>query len=195
MREIGLETVGLWKYHVQTRLQEVMPWYVDLHQRLDSMANIFDNGTMQREESYNHKEDITKSGTDSTQLTDNNTEGGTVKNEGTNDRQGQNLFSDTPQNGLTSVKQGNYLTNATIDSDTTNVDNTETRNLVRDRSGSSSITYGSKDNHVVADFRTIKEFGFRGDKVAMLEEYQRLHLNIMEQIVKSVADCFMGILG
>lgn len=235
MREIGLETVGLWQYYVGTRLKEVMPWYVDLHQRLDAMGNIFDNGTLSREESFNHTEDITKSGTDTTttsgtegdtgtvknqgtdttNVSDKNTETGTVGNVGSNTQNTQNLFSDTPQNGLSDVEEGRYLTNATIDnnssnSDTTETrnlensrtgsstlerDNTETRNLSKTSSGNSSMEYGSKDNHVVADFRTMKQFGFSGDKVAMLRQYNEMHLSIMQQIVMSVADCFMGVIG
>lgn len=213
MREIGAETVGLWKYFIQTRLQEVMPWYVDLHNRLDNMADIFLNqfGTDKETMQYGHQ--ISKSGTDTTTITDKTddtgtvdktgSDTGTVENVGTNDRSGQNLYSDTPQNGLQQVIAGNYLTNATVDSDTTSIDNTETRNLANAikevraltnlRSGTSALQHGLKDTHSGNDIRTLERSGFMGDKVDMLTRYKELHLNIMMEIVNSVADCFMGI--
>lgn len=179
MREIGAETVGLWRYYLSTRLQEIMPWYVDLHERMTAMADIYINQleNVTDDLAYGHK--IAKSGTDTKTVESTNkdtgtrdvdttdtgtvnhettdtgtvkntttdtgtvkdvttdtgtrevagTETGTVENSGTNDTHYQNLYSDTPQNGLTSVQQGQYLTNATLDDTTNTVDNTETRDL------------------------------------------------------------------
>lgn len=215
LREIGMETVGQWKYYLQTRLQEIMPWYVDLHGRLDDAANVFLNQLDDSTDTFTHGHTIQKSGTD-TRTVDNTvndtgsrdidtTDTGTVDNNGTNDTHAEELYSDTPQNGLENVIQGKYLTSAQVNSNTNSVDNTETRNLevsskeLRDlqikTSGTDALQYGMKDTHGGDDIRKIIRNGFSGDKVDVLERYQRLHLNIIQEIIKNVADCFMGVYG
>lgn len=184
MREIGAETVGLWKYFLSTKLQEIMPWYVDLHDRMTEMANIYLNQLATQTDTLDYGHQIQKSGTDTTtkdstmrdtgtverdssdtgtvnhattdggtrKVEDSNSahrestrsDTGTVSNTGTNDSSGENLMSDTPQNGLESVRQGSYLTKAEIASNTNSVDNTETRNLAgtdnEDSNGSGTST-------------------------------------------------------
>lgn len=215
LREIGMETVGQWKYYLQTRLQEIMPWYVDLHGRLDDAANVFLNQLDDSTDTFTHGHTIQKSGTD-TRTVDNTvndtgsrdidtTDTGTVDNNGTNDTHAEELYSDTPQNGLQNVIQGKYLTSAQVNSNTNTVDGTETRNLagsskeLRDlqikTSGTDALQYGMKDTHGGDDIRKIIKNGFSGDKVDVLERYQRLHLNIMQEIIRAVADCFMGVYG
>lgn len=235
MREIGAETMGLWRFYLSTKLNEIMPWYVDLHGRLDKMADIFitQYGTDTETMRYGHE--IQKSGTDTTTVSDvlddtgtidrtntdtgtvdkDGTDTGTLTNSGTNDRSGQSLYSDTPQNGLQAVIQGQYLTNATVDSDTTNVDNTETRNLANsmkeqrdlaqafkevralknDRSITNALQHGMKDSHSGNDVKTLERTGFSGDKVDVLQRYRELHLNIMREIIEAVGSCWMGVIG
>lgn len=215
IREIGMETVGQWKYYIQTRLQEIMPWYVDLHARLDDAASIFLNQLDDSTDTFTHGHILEKSGKD-TRTVDNivndtgsrnvdTTDTGTVDNNGTNDTHAEELYSDTPQNGLNNVIQGKYLTSAQVNSNTNTIDGTETRNLagtskeLRDLQiktlGTDALQYGMKDTHGGNDIRKIIRNGFSGDKVDVLERYQRLHLNIMQDIIKSVADCFMGVYG
>ena len=219
MREIGFETVGMWKYYLGTHLQEIMPWYVDLHNRLEDMANIFITETSKMTDSLDYGHNIKKSGTDTTtisqedttdgsnNLTENGTDTGTVNNTGTDDVSGQNLVSDTPQNGLTDVIQGKYLSNAGVNSETRSMDNTETRNLKATRSsindilshlqrtGSTSLQHGMTDTHGGTDVHTILKEGFSGDKVAIMSQYVQAHLNIMQMIIKDCAKYWMGILG
>lgn len=235
MREIGAETAALWRFYLSTKLNEIMPWYVDLHNRLDKMADIFITQFGTDTETMDYGHEIQKSGTDTTKVSDvlddtgtidrtnsdtgtvdkSGTDTGTLTNSGTNDRSGQSLYSDTPQNGLASVIQGQYLTNATVDSDTTNVDNTETRNLAnsikeqRDlaqafkeirslqnsREITNSLQHGMKDSHGGKDIKTLERIGFSGDKVEVLARYKDLHLNIMREIIEAVGSCWMGVIG
>lgn len=195
MREIGLETVGLWRYHLETKLQEIMPWYTDLQNRLTDMASIFINATDESTDTLTHGHTIQKSGTDTTTVSDKSTDTGTVENSSTNASDGKVLVSDTPQNGLQAVLAGNYLTSATVDDNTTTVDGTETRNLTANRTGSSSFEHGMKDSHSGNDVRKVLRAGFSGDKVSVLKQYQELHLSIMQQIIRDCAFCWMGVLG
>lgn len=158
-REIGAETVGLWQFWLQTGLQEIMPWYIDLHDRVTEMANIYLNQTGDSTDTFNHGHTIQKSGTDERNTQSSNkdtgtrdvtgtdtgtikmdgtdtgtvnrsgTDTGNVETNGTNDTHTERLMSDTPQNGLDDVIQGKYLTKAEVDSNTNSIDNIETRNL------------------------------------------------------------------
>lgn len=143
-REICEETVGLWKFRLDTRLNEIMPYYNKLYQselldfnplydvditRKGNKANVSEGnekvngtrtGTGNSETST--KNDVTNTNT-STE-TSSSTSSGT--NEGTNkttnksttnatsidNKTERDLYSDTPQNGLTQVEEGRYLTNA-----------------------------------------------------------------------------------
>lgn len=183
MREIGAETVALWRHYLETKLQETMPWFVDLHTQLDNMANIFINNVTNSSESLKYGHEIQKSGTDTT------TDSGTVTTDGANTTNSQVLTSDTPQNGLTDVIAGNYLSQANVGKDIMDVTNEETRNL------SHAVQYGMKDTHGGTDLRTVLNQGFTGDKVKMLADYRAAHINIMQDIIKSVACCWMGIYG
>ena len=142
-REIGYETVGLWKLKLNQKLMEIMPYYNQLYEseliQFDPMKNV--NATKTHEGEYNDDEKVdnfrdTEShrGTHTTQESDTEedtilrhskttTQGNDVR---TNDvvSQGDSwtLFSDTPQGGLNgiteasgvqSVGNNSYLTNAT----------------------------------------------------------------------------------
>lgn len=142
-REIGYETVGLWKLKLNQKLIEIMPYYNQLYEseliQFDPLKNT--NVTKTHEGEYNDDEKVDNvrdteghRGTHTEQESDTNenttlrhskttTQGNDVR---TNDilSQGDSwqLFSDTPQGGLNgiteasgveSVGNNSYLTNAT----------------------------------------------------------------------------------
>lgn len=83
-REIGFETVGLWKLKLKTKMNEIMPYYNNLYNLRVQDKNLFNNV------------DITKV------YTKDNTGDGTSRN----------MYSDTPQGSLQNVDNETYLTNA-----------------------------------------------------------------------------------
>lgn len=83
-REIGFETVGLWKLKLQTKMNEIMPYYNNLYNLRVQEKNLFSNV------------DVTKV------YTKDNTGDGTSRN----------MYSDTPQGSLQNVDNETYLTNA-----------------------------------------------------------------------------------
>lgn len=140
-REIGYETVGLWKLKLNQKLIEIMPYYNQLYESAELEFDPFKNVdvTKTHEGEYNDDEKVdnlrnseSHRGTHTTQETDTTenvtlrhskttTEGNDVR---TNDviSQGDSwvLFSDTPQGGIDGINAaagdlaGNgYLTNAT----------------------------------------------------------------------------------
>ena len=140
-REIGYETVGLWKLKLNQKLIEIMPYYNQLYEseliEFDPMKNV--DVTHTHEGEYNDDEKVdnqrdTEShrGIHTTQESDatedvtlrhskTTTEGNDVRtNDVTENGNSWVLFSDTPQGGLDGINNaagdvaGNgYLTNAT----------------------------------------------------------------------------------
>lgn len=130
-REIGFETVALWKHFLKMRMNEIMPYYNKLYQsELLMPENPFDDTNYTRE---GERHDT---GSGSEETNGQSTMGGTVTDEGEthsedggeDSRSGANepkrdtwtLYSDTPQGGVAgisaaeaSVGSNAYLTNAT----------------------------------------------------------------------------------
>lgn len=158
-REIGLETVGLWKHFLKMRMNEIMPYYNKLYEaELLMPANPFDDTDYTRE---GEKHD-TGNGTEST--VGNSTMTGTVVDDGASTSEsggsdtvnGQNepvrdtwtLYSDTPQGGVAginaaeaSVGSNAYLTNAThVIENGVGSEETQTTNYGRTIEGTSDNT-------------------------------------------------------
>lgn len=134
-REIGFETVGLWKQKLRARMNEIMPYYNKLYRsELLNFNPLYDvdyttkrDGSVDKTESRNRLNNVKENestDTVNTQQLDGNSAGhssGYSDNESFNS--GANLgtkntedrYSDTPQGGLTGIRDNNYLTNATLD--------------------------------------------------------------------------------
>lgn len=141
-REIGLETVGLWKLKLDTKLNEIMPFYNQLYKsELIEFNPMYDvdltrDHNLKREETT--KQDATEKGTiEKTGSIDDNTHTETSdnqNNESTTDIQNTtgstsreqleaskthyDKYSDTPQGSLQNVQNDTYLTNARMINDT-----------------------------------------------------------------------------
>lgn len=140
-REIGLETVGLWKLKLDTKLNEIMPFYNQLYKsELIEFNPMYDvdltrDHNLKREETT--KQDATEKGTtektgsvdDSThtETSDNqnsesttdiqNTTGSTSEEQLGASKTHYDKYSDTPQGSLQNVQNDTYLTNARMIND------------------------------------------------------------------------------
>lgn len=143
-REIGLETVGLWRLKLETKLQEIMPFYnqlyesellkfnplydTDLHtthvgeENREGTRNENRNGERLTEgqrlenQNFDRTEDGV-TGQENRSATDTDTKGESLGHTGaagseSGSKTHYDLFSDTPQGGLTGVNAENYLTDA-----------------------------------------------------------------------------------
>lgn len=103
-REIGFETVGLWKLKLMTKLNEIMPYYNQYYESQKIKFNPMNNVDVTTTNTLNR--DVTQSDkTDSSAETSNTRE---IKNSGTD----YDLLSLTPQGGLSGVDSMEYLTEA-----------------------------------------------------------------------------------
>lgn len=165
LREIGAETVGMWKLWVNTKLEEIMPYYNQLYLSAKLEFNPFNDVDLTRKHllNFDGKTNTKDSGTRDTNTNEN----------GTNYR----LYSDTPQGDLTGVDSETYLTNATktTNTDTTNTaestettgttDTTNTENYIETIVGKqgtenySSLLQKFRDTFLNIDMMVIEEFG------------------------------------
>ena len=192
-REIGLETVGLWKLKLSTKLNEIMPYYNKLYKSeliefnplydvdLTRERKIEGKGTKDTENGEN------KSGSNNTETTQNNdstvketggdkgTTNGTAngtQNQNTNGN-GTNMYSDTPQGAITDLQDGRYLTNATIDSATNTFAgaSSDTTTQTTENTNNSTVdSSGSVDGTTESDFNS-KMNGFSNTTLSNTEDY------------------------
>lgn len=127
-REICEETVGLWKLRLNTRLNEIMPYYNQLYKSellefnpfydVDITTKNDGNKTENTSVSESGTEDKSGSGDSSRESNDSSTTKNTATNAFTNNSTTTNndtqkdLYSDTPQGSLKNVENEAYLTNA-----------------------------------------------------------------------------------
>ena len=162
-REICEEVVGLWKLRLETRLNEIMPYYNQLYKsELITFNPMYDtdlttennaNRTETRQETENNTEDKTGENARNRDYTDNATTSGesSVTNEDsgttTNTDSSKDLYSDTPQGSLQNVENETYLTNARKISDSKN----ETRTNTATGSSTDSTTLNDTANEKTSD--------------------------------------------
>ena len=155
-REIGLETVQLWKQKLNARLNLIMPKYNKMYEseiyKLDPLSNNSEVENFTRETQGNSKSDAQSSST--------------RKGTGTSGSTSQSIYSDTPQGRLsgrdyaTSLNEdksdGTSETNETgngTSTETQNVNNIE--NYIRKRSGLVGVTVSSGIDEFIEKFKSI----------------------------------------
>lgn len=218
-REIGSETAGLWKLWLNTRLNEIMPYYNKLYESAMIEFNpLYDTDikTERKVKGLGHKNDIGENkrldahknveeqrGTTETERNLNSVTDGSTTN-GSDD---WTLFSDTPQGGLTGVKNLNYLTTATnntTDGNTTNEQETTDTGTVTDTYNRDiTNTYNGEqtdNNKLNSTFDNTEEyiehvFGKRGGQSysSVIKEYRETLINIDVMIIRELADLFFNL--
>lgn len=155
-REIGLETVGLWKLHLNNRMNEIMPYYNKLYESAaiefnplyDVDYSIQHAGTENNSETDNNTRTLNTQSVKSDTGTVTNQEGGQTATTGTDSGSGSNQtiekYSDTPQGGITGLLGDDtsgqqYLTSARV----TNGSNSSSGN------SSSTTTHGRSNTETL----------------------------------------------
>lgn len=188
-REIGCEVVGLWKLWMNTKLEEIMPYYNQMYKSALLEFNPFDEidwtkehtGSSDRKTETEHKIDTNRIG-------DSNTSG---KDHRTNSGTDWDLYSDTPQGGLTGVRNETYLTNARKDTTERVSDGTESKVLhesgVVNESGKNKGTDNLIDNY----FERYKGKQSSVSYSTRLLEFRKTFLNIDMMVIEEFSDLFM----
>ena len=215
-REIGAETVGLWKLWLNTRLNEIMPYYNKLYEseliKFNPMYDVdlttdyqkVDNGTNNKTGSYSESGSFSETGN----ITENNdtSESFSTTNTKTDKNDHWDYYSDTPQGGVNGLADNTYLTNARhITDDTTGSTsgssgtNTINKDIDTDtsKSGSNSKNGNTSDN---ATIRNVEDYlhhvvGKNGgiSYSKLLTEFRDTFLNIDMMIIGELKDLFMNL--
>lgn len=164
--EIGYETYALWRFKLNTKLSEILPYYDQFYRTQLLKYNILDNVdyTENHEGKDSQQTTGSKSSTGSTKsdatITDTftrtdattrdanskgtnaqkTTDTGTIQDAGTNTSSSTDLHSDTPQGGvfISDISKHNYLTDARTQSTNGSDGNTRTLDTINDANGSTT---------------------------------------------------------
>jgi len=167
--EIGFETASLFRFYLNQKLNEIMPYYNELYK---AQRNLITNNLLLNNVNLTE----TLQGTNSTQSssTSQSTNSGTSNN--------KNLFQDTPQGNISNqnIDDSNvYATNVTLDRNTTS-------NSINDTSSAT----GSGTNSYI---KTI--IGNNGSKfnIDILNDIKNNLMNIDLMIINDLNELFMQI--
>lgn len=192
-REIGLETVGLWKLKLNTKLNEIMPFYNQLYKseliefnplydvELTRERKIQGTGTKDTEngESREGESHANTSQTSTNDVTENGNDKGNVNGtvDGTQNQNtsgnGTNMYSDTPQGAITDLQAGKYLTNATVDSATNTfagASHDSTSQTSENTRNNETQTDGSVDGSNDSDYSSSMD-GYSNTTLSNTEDY------------------------
>lgn len=195
LREIGSETVGVWLLWMNTRFEEIMPYYNQLYKseliKFDPMRDV--------DVTRKHNRVTDETNTNTRESTSNGTNTGssseTVNRNSSANNNRKDLYSDTPQGALTGVESETYLTNARKITD----ENTETNNENRksDSSNESKFNENVSDKEVANSTEDYLEsvVGKQGGESfsSLLLKYRETFLNIDMQVIEEFSDLFMGL--
>lgn len=159
-REIGLETYGLWKLKLDTKLNEVMPYYNKMYESASLEYNPLHNMDMTTTHSRTSGDDISR---------DTSTSGSVSSNF-------ENRFLDTPQGGLDGIISSDYLTNASID------------NSSESTSASANEAVKSTSTEEYTTKITGKASG--ADYSRMIMNYREALINVDMMIIDELKDLF-----
>ena len=196
LREICCETVGIWMLWMNTKFEEIMPYYNQLYESAKLKFEPFYDTDYKRSSgrtvaSTESASGNSKSTTDST--SNNTNKSVTVENSSQVDNT-KDKYADTPQGALTDVENGTYLTNARIiNASNSNQSNgtvtdtgSESGKVTGSGESSSSGEKNSRDDY--SESVTGKMGGASYSK--MLAEYRETFLNIDMMIVDEFKELF-----
>ena len=191
LREIGSETVGIWKLWLNTRLEEIMPFYNQLYKSALIEFNPLYDVDLKR--THNRKIDSSKQDTGTSQSVSSGEINASGTSSGSSNNAKKDLYSDTPQGAITGLENENYLTNARKVTDTGSTSNenssTGTNKTTVNDDTSNTGTANSLEDYVE------NVSGKQGSESysSMLLKFRETFLNIDMQVIEEFSDLFMGL--
>lgn len=172
--EIGFETPALFRFYLNNKLNEIMPYYNTLYIKQTQLLENIDKNVNLVED---FKGTNTNKTTSNTESESNSNSNGTSKN--------KNLFQDTPQGDLnnTELEDQTWATNYTMN-------NTKNQNEINDNSSSSGSANSNGTNNYIKSI-----IGNNGGRynLDILSDLQKNLMNIDLMIINELYDLFMGL--
>jgi len=161
MRRIGYDTMTAFKIALDVKLNEIMPIYNKMFDMLDGW-DLFSDGEVETR-------NVTDSRSTQNLSSLNQTNSGTD----TSDRR----FSELPQNRLTDLQNGNYVTDYNLDTNTTN-------NSMNNQSSSNISDSGSLSERIERS---------PADKIAIYKNFLESRESIYTMIFRDLDNLFYGL--
>lgn len=217
-REIGAETIGLWKLWLDRRLNEIMPYYNQLYaSELIKFNPMYDvDLTTTHQKSDDRKDSVTESelkvgnrNTDMTSHEESTSHSDSNGDTNTDDKTKNDhweMFSDTPSGALDGVRDEKYLTTALHTTDDKEGSNVHSVNSSSSDGTSAGNSSANSDTDYSEDVNRNRQVGIKNiqdyaqhvvGKTAgksyskMLSEFRETFLNIDVQIINQLNDLFM----
>jgi hypothetical protein len=186
-REIGFETVGLFRFYLKQTMNEIMPYYNQLYEsallEIDPLNTINFTETLTR----------TKIGNDTKNFNEDTTvnSNGDSNSNSTKNTNFKDVESDTPQGMLSigNIEGELYASYARIskNEDTTNSTAHQETTDTQKRKNDEKINREDNENY------TRTEKGNRESQSELLMKYRQTFLNIDMQVINELNDLFMGL--
>lgn len=195
LREIGTETVGIWLLWVNTRLEEIMPYYNKLYESEKIKFNPIYDTDLTR--THNRKENEKSNGDrDSTgNRSDNNTQNNNSNRTGNSDETKRDLYSDTPQGALTGIENETYLTNARKNTDNINSNEDITSTVTEENRSNYTDNETTTNNIDTTEDYIEKVTGKQGTESYsdLIVKFRNSFINIDKQVIDEFEDLFFGL--
>ena len=186
-REIGFETVGLFRFYLKQTMNEIMPYYNQLYEsallEIDPLNTINFTETLTR----------TKIGNDTKNFNEDTTvnSNGDSNSNSTKNTNFKDVESDTPQGMLSigNIEGELYASYARIskNEDSTNSTAHQETTDTQKRKNDEKINREDNENY------TRTEKGNRESQSELLMKYRQTFLNIDMQVINELNDLFMGL--
>lgn len=206
-REIGVETVALWRLKLNTKMREIMPYFNMMYKVITQDYNPLYDVDLTRTRKGNVEQAGTESESSSTKTSttgDNSSSSiGSDRTEttGASTSQQVNKISDTPQGGLTGLLNDQYMSGASIANNSSSDSGSTTSSSQVSNSGefsSESEGEGSRNNQ--RNVNTTEDYIERvtgkqgsGSYARMVKEYYDSLVNVDMQIIDTLSDLFMNV--
>lgn len=195
LREICCETVGIWLLWLNTRLEEIMPYYNQLYEseliKFEPMNDVNLTRDYKRKAEGTSKE--TREDSNNGSRTFESSSDKTTKANG--DSTNRDLYSDTPQGAITGLENADYLTNARKVTDTfNNSENVNGTNKEKDTTSNTSNGTTNGNTNTTEDYLETL-VGKQGTESysSLLQKYRETFLNIDMRVIEEFNDLFFGL--
>lgn len=195
-REIGFETIALFKHYAKITMKEIMesklPLIYSKCIEFDPLINVdyteeFNRtieGTAQNNGSLSGTSQNTGSSSSTSQSSSNSTSNHTTKN------------LDTPENEISNLENNKYLSSANITNDTSNLTDNTTNSSQNTANNTTSQTSQNQQNSNNIEHYVKTQKGNSGSLTTaqnLIQQYRDIIISIDNDIIKELNSLFMGI--
>lgn len=193
VREIGMETVGLWKLRLEDKWTMLLPYYNKLWESELLKFNPLYDVDYTVENTGDRYSNRFNNGESESKASGTNKDSRSSNSEDESESHNINKFSDTPQGGLDGVIETDWLTNATEDNGgRSGTSKNTTAGISENESLASSLTKSIGNIHDIDDYmKHVSGKMGRHNYSQLLLDFRKTFLNIDKMFIDEMNDLFM----